>query len=222
MSNTSKGRDTQGGSKDWMQTIINSDMSLSLDNDIGEGRIKWLSPLAADDYQEYRLNQSPISELLYIDKNTFSKWWPSPRQPQWDAIGTTDRDAIILVEAKAHLNETKNRSMAKAHSYELIKNALKKTHSSMSANTAFNEEVWMKKYYQTANRLLFWDNMQLKYKTILVFLNFIKVPTPRFQTSKEEWNNHTKKIFEALLGYGVSALPNGIKVIDFEISPFYK
>ncbi|MDR2697440.1 MAG: hypothetical protein LBB40_03070, partial [Holophagales bacterium] len=76
MSNTSKGRDNQGGSKDWMQQIINSDMRTQLEELTGEGETDWLLPLKKDDYSEYQLNQEPISKHFGFDGNTFSQWWP--------------------------------------------------------------------------------------------------------------------------------------------------
>jgi SpoVK/Ycf46/Vps4 family AAA+-type ATPase len=216
ISNTAKGRDNQGGSKDWMQTVINSNMKPSLDNAIGAGNIFWLSPIAIDNYQEYQLNQKPIADIFNFDKNTFSSWWSFSRQPQWDAIGKTENGAIILVEAKAHLRETESKCKASAQSYEKIQEALKITHNKFSARTPFDEEIWMNKYYQTANRLLFWNSLNPTHKAILVFLNFVNVP--RSPTSKNEWDIHTQMMFEALLGYGASELPSDIKFINFGIT----
>jgi len=220
MGNTSKGKDNKGGSKDWMQTIINSnkysDLRSALDKNIGEGNIEWLSPLEDDNYQEYQLNHRPIADNFNFDKNTFSSWWPFPRQPQWDAIGKTDDGTIILVEAKAHIKETRSKCRTTEQSYERIKDSLKKSYHNFSPKVSFDEILWMKRYYQIANRLFFWDKLQPKNKTILVFLNFYNVPC--FITSKDRWDKYMQKVFDSLLGCGVSELPSGIKIINFEIT----
>jgi len=225
MSNTSLGKDTQGGNKDWMQTAINKNenMRLALENAIGEGNITWLSPLADDKYKEYQLNNKCMSNKLALDKNTFSSWWPFLRQPQWDAIGKTDKRKIILVEAKAHLKETVSPCTAIPENKKIIQESLKQTHDKLSAVKLFDEKIWMNKYYQIANRLLFWINLQSKLETNLIFLNFINIPCVderRPPATAEEWDNHYNKIFDLLLGYGVSKLPNGIKFINFDIKPF--
>jgi hypothetical protein len=218
MSNTPKGRDCKGGSKDWMQRIINSDLATRLDEKIGDGKITWLSPIEDDNYKEYRLNEVPNSWGFGFDKRTFSGWWPSAHspQPQWDAIGKTNDGKIALIEAKAHLNEFGTPTKATEESRKVIIESLKNTHRNLAASIDFDENLWMGKYYQTANRLLFWDNLRTKREIILVFLNLVDVP--RSPTSEKEWDKHTKQMFELLLGVVSSGLPSEIKIVNFDAS----
>ena len=75
--------------------------------------IKWLSPLAADGYAEYRdeefLRKLGV-EHLAADLREF---WPA-RGPQWDALGRPDRGDLRLIEAKSHVAEMSSTGTAEA------------------------------------------------------------------------------------------------------------
>ena len=75
-----------------------------LDDAIGLGRIDWRSPLRSDDYAEYR-DQSFL-DLLGVDLQTrpLRSFWPVGG-PQWDGLGWAASGEVVLVEAKARLNE---------------------------------------------------------------------------------------------------------------------
>jgi hypothetical protein len=97
------------GSLKWIQRAVNSspqtiDEPILAAIDASGEKVEWLSPLASDDYAEYRdgdflnlLGQGDLREELL-------SFWPQ-RGPQWDALGRTSRGDIILVEAKAHIAE---------------------------------------------------------------------------------------------------------------------
>ena len=101
------GRFPQGpctkGSQRWLQWLVNEAPEL-LDQPIGLGPIEWRSPLRADDYAEYR--DQAFLDLLDIRLPTrpLAFFWPRGG-PQWDGLGRAASGEVILVEAKAHLNE---------------------------------------------------------------------------------------------------------------------
>jgi len=53
------------GSQYWIQKTINSEMKISLESLIGEGNIKWLSPLEDEEYKEYQLNWKPVKPRAF-------------------------------------------------------------------------------------------------------------------------------------------------------------
>ncbi len=70
----------------------------------GASTLRWHSPLAIDAFAEYRDEAflGLIGALNLAD--ALHGFWPG-RGPQWDAVGQTDRDAIVMVEAKAQVAE---------------------------------------------------------------------------------------------------------------------
>src|SRR5258706_11485960 len=60
-------------------------------------RIDWLSPLAKDEYAEYR--DAAFLKLLKLDHlvGQLAGFWPL-RGPQWDALARTDARHVVLVE----------------------------------------------------------------------------------------------------------------------------
>jgi hypothetical protein len=94
------------GSQKWIQETVNNHPHLLAEksDQIVPGPVQWLSPLASDDYAEYRDEAS--LELLGIDEpaRPLREFWPA-RGPQWDALGKTSEGAVVLVEAKAHIAE---------------------------------------------------------------------------------------------------------------------
>ena len=70
----------------------------------GIGDIRWCSPIADDEYAEYR-DEAFLSCLnLAPTRRPLSTFWPRGG-PQWDALGVTTSGGAVLVEAKAHVNE---------------------------------------------------------------------------------------------------------------------
>lgn len=88
--------------------------------------INWRSPLAADDYAEYR--DDTFLELLGIgDRCSLDSFWPRGG-PQWDALGIAEGGDLVLVEAKAHVNELYSPATgASARSLPLIRNAFRRS-----------------------------------------------------------------------------------------------
>lgn len=166
-------------------------------------KIEWLSPLGKEEYKEYcNFPRFITDEKTLADfKVKLKDVWPK-RKPQWDGIALDNKNnEYLLIEAKAHIGEICSSIKAQKSSREKIKKALKGF-----AGASFNEEVWLKKYYQTANRLYFlnllneflqahrektkWERVRLVY---LVFLNDRIVGEGKEET-EEKW---IKKLCEA-------------------------
>ena len=102
-------RRAQRGSHKWLQRAIELEASalnkpLADRLDITTGSIHWLSPLAADDFAEYR-DHAFLDRLgIELAERDLASFWPR-RGPQWDGLGRTDRGDLILIEAKAHIGE---------------------------------------------------------------------------------------------------------------------
>jgi hypothetical protein len=96
------------GSLMWIQRAVNQRPKMivkpSLSSIPRASGIEWLSPLANDDYAEYR--DSDFLRRIGQDHlaDSLATFWPE-RGPQWDALGRTDTGEVILVEAKAHIDE---------------------------------------------------------------------------------------------------------------------
>ena len=240
------------GSEHWIRETINNDkQKRDLADLIGEGDISWLSPLKKDDsddskeYKEYMLNGTKIQGDLkgvIISKEKMNKFWPSS-QPKWDAIGIIkDTNTIILLEAKAHTDEGDTRSGARRgkgskgrekNNTELIEPSFIDTLGQFNKNLLFKdkENEWFYKYYQTANRLVFWHKLnKADCKVVLVFLNFVGDKTYK-ETSATDWQCYTKSKFNSLLGkaqiewekrgeHEIAALNNipSIKIINFTVT----
>lgn len=212
-SNTSIGRGEKG-SKFWMQTLVNLDGGSALtkaiqnqDSEIGD--IKWQSPLSEVKYKELKTEDIEIIPKKDID------FWPS-NGPWWDGVGMS-KDAIILVEAKAHTNETLTKCSATSKvSISKIKTSMKEVYNELSNSLGlYDENIWFKKYYQIANRLTFLVKLKQKgFKVKLVLLNIVDDPT-HIKTSKEDWNKHYKEVFNNMLGS--SEIPKDVIMVNFNI-----
>lgn len=99
----------QSGSQKWLQLAVNEYADL-LVTPISEylhpktSEIEWLSPLACDDFAEYR--DEDFIDLLGLELATYplSKFWPKVG-PQWDGLARTDRSQVLMVEAKSYAAE---------------------------------------------------------------------------------------------------------------------
>jgi hypothetical protein len=212
-SNTSIGRGEKG-SKFWIQTLVNLDGGTALtkviqnqDSEIGD--IKWESPLSKDKYEE--LKTEKIEGITKKDLD----FWPS-NGPWWDGVGTS-KDTIILVEAKAHINETFTKCSAiSTQSISKIKTSMEEVYNELSNNLGlYDENVWFKKYYQIANRLTFLVKLKQKgFKVKLVLLNIVDDPT-HIKTSEDDWNKHYKEVFNNMLGS--SDIPKDVIMVNFNI-----
>lgn len=141
------------GSLKWIQRAVNAHTS-ALNEPIlaainGANAIEWLSPLASDNYAEYRdaefLRRIGAGDLA----PELAKFWPQGG-PQWDALARTDRGDILLIEAKAHIGEMLSPgTKAGETSRPLIEASLAEAANAMGAKPRI---VWSDTLFQLANR----------------------------------------------------------------------
>jgi hypothetical protein len=202
------------GSQIWIQDIIN-DYPVVLNTRIQEkiaslsGReILWISPLKSDDYAEYRdanfLKQLGLTKL----SEKLGQFWPK-NGPQWDALGRTsghkDREAFILVEAKANVPELVSFCGAKAEeSLDKISIGLDKTQGWLNCGEPRID--WKCGFYQYANRLahLYFLREKAEKEAYLLLLYFVNDPT-HICTSRDAWDS-ALKIQKKLMGLSAENL----------------
>ena len=167
----------------WIQHAVERSPQLLQPDELPE--IVWVSPLAEDDYAEYR--DDAFLRRLGLEKlsGSLKAFWPQ-RGPQWDALGRTT-SGPVLVEAKAHIREffskptnAKPRSLDRIHSaFSAVQNDLGITPSS----------EWSKTYYQYANRLaLLWWLREHGIDAKLLFVSFLNDEEMCGPRSSETWH----------------------------------
>lgn len=175
------------GSQKWLQVLVNDRPDLinaRLSQVLGlesDERINWLSPLRGDHFAEYR-DEAFLKRLgVTLDRYPLAKFWPK-RGPQWDGLAKTDRGSVILVEAKAHLNEmVSSPSGASPGSLARIKRSLLETKTFLRSKTPAD---WSQTLYQYTNRLahlylLRQLNLVPAYLVFLYFVNDSAMNGPR-------------------------------------------
>jgi hypothetical protein len=142
------------GSLRWIQRAINQSSEV-LDAPIlecltGAHAIAWRSPLEADGFAEYRDDDFLGLVGLESLSGKLRNFWPQ-RGPQWDALGVSDMGHVLLVEAKAHIDELCSPGTdAGPLSRAKIEVALAATIAALEAAPRAN---WAEVFYQYANRL---------------------------------------------------------------------
>lgn len=129
--------------------ILNSQIHSAFPK-LANHKIEWVSPLAKDDFSEYR--DKDFLKILGLMKfsDELKDFWPS-RGPQWDALGKTDEDVYFLVEAKANIPEIVSPgTAASGNSRKLIDKSLKITRSFLNIKIDVD---WSGKFYQYTNRV---------------------------------------------------------------------
>ncbi|MGF1660165.1 MAG: hypothetical protein ACFCUS_12125 [Rubrimonas sp.] len=114
----------------------------------GFSSIDWRSPLAEDEFAEYRdaafLERVGLPHLV----EALAAFWPS-RGPQWDGLGLSG-GIVVLAEAKAHAGELASTCAAGPESRRRIAAALAETRDALGAASGAD---WTAGFYQYANRL---------------------------------------------------------------------
>jgi hypothetical protein len=163
--------------------------------------LRWVSPLAKDDYAEYR--DADFLNVVGLDDSVaeLARFWPS-RGPSWDALATIrdpdsgGRAGVILVEAKSHISEIYgNGCQAGPRSRGLIEKALAAAKQWCGANS---DADWTGPLYQSANRIahLYFIRELVKYPAWLVNLYFINDPIDR--TDHDTWRAELRKVKASL------------------------
>lgn len=187
------------GSEKWLQLAANEYSVLSRtliakQLQLDPSNIEWLSPLECDGYAEYT-DQDFINLLgVELKGHPLKKFWPNSG-PNWDGLVKTDRSQVLLVEAKAHIDEMDRQgsSATNPESIEQIACSLKETQQFLDADHSID---WAKyPIYQYANRLahlylLAELNGIDSYLLMIYFLNDTKMGGP---DSSDLWEDAIHK-----------------------------
>lgn len=171
------------GSLKWIQKSIQCCPELIQPSGLPD--IEWLSPLAGDQYAEYRdaafLDRLGIEHLALALKD----FWPA-RGPQWDALGRTT-DGVVLVEAKAHIREFfSSATTASSKSRQKIDQAFASARADLAVTGSVN---WADVFYQYANRLTFlWWLHKNGINAHLVFVSFLNDTELDGPQAPETWH----------------------------------
>ncbi|MWB78374.1 hypothetical protein GLS40_10080 [Pseudooceanicola sp. 216_PA32_1] len=171
------------GSLKWLQLAVNETPHLL--QPAGLPQIAWLSPLASDDYAEYR--DGAFLERLGLAHLTapLKEFWPQ-RGPQWDALGTIG-SAPVLVEAKAHVREFLSpATQAGPESRAQIATAFGMVQADLGIAAPCD---WTRIYYQYANRVAFlWWLRSQGIDAKLLFVSFLNDTEMNGPAAGETWD----------------------------------
>ncbi|MFW9959127.1 MAG: hypothetical protein ACFFCT_13735 [Candidatus Odinarchaeota archaeon] len=192
------------GSQKWIQIAVNEKSEL-LNSVVARAlhfkpdeMITWLSPLVQDGYQEY-FDQKFIKQLgVKLNRRQLSDFWPK-RGLNWDALGKTSKGRVLLVEAKAHIQEmVTSPSKASAKSLIMIKNSLDEVKKYLGVSKDVDWTGW---FYQYTNRLahLYLLRELNDLPAELLFLCFINDYDMDGPTSSSHWDGAIE-MMEVYLG----------------------
>lgn len=195
MSRVPQGRKPRGSQR-WLQALVN-DFPDVLDAAIGIGSVTWRSPLANDDYAEYRDDEALRRLGIQLPRRSLDSFWPRGG-PQWDALGRARSGEAILVEAKAHVGELfSGATDATGASAAKIRASLAEVMDGLHAKPGLD---WSSRFYQYTNRLahgyLLHHLNQVPCR--LVFLYLIGDSEMKGPETKAEWEAAIRVLHEAL------------------------
>jgi len=214
------------GSLKWIQRLVNEHPDLLNDQIIQQAglpkrmTIEWRSPLANDDYAEYR--DQAFLELLDISlsKHSLEDFWPI-RGPQWDALGKSEEGTIFLVEAKSHITELISHLGAKSR--ESTKQILANLQGVKQYLNSRSETDWSSPFYQYTNRIahLYLLRVLNEVPSYLVFVCFLKDEEMKGPRTADEWQG-ALKLLHAYLGIGKNRLSKFIGHVFIDINDLQK
>jgi len=179
-------------------------------------QIEWLSPMKSDEYAEYYdeefLERLGLTEVR-VPLNDF---WPKSG-PRWDALARTSSGKLILIEAKAYIEEGVDYgSRAGPESSVKIKGALARAKEAYQASPS---AVWEAPFYQYANRLahLYFLRELNGLDVHLVFLYFADAPDVPKPSSTKQWEGAIR-LTEKCLGLGAHPYRNRVASIILPVT----
>lgn len=197
------------GSRKYLQKYVNNKVN-NLNNAILSschaladqciGPIEWVSPLAQNNYREFRDGAYLKALGLEEQRNKLSEFWPKGG-PSWDAlakVNTHKGPVAILVEAKSHIRETPGRDKCKAKKPENISKITRGLDKARKIYGVKKETLsWRDNHYQVANRLahLYFMNIELKVPTWLVWLFITNDPEWKDGASETRWHKYLDDIY---------------------------
>ena len=188
------------GSLKHIQRLVNDSPGL-LEGEINHilptdrrGPIEWVSPLAGENYAEYRDDDFLRVLGLSSHASELTQFWPK-RGPQWDALGRAahigqpdEPKQVFLIEAKAHVGEIVSPpcKAASQKSASLIRDSLAETKDYVHSAS---EADWAGYFYQYTNRLahLYFLREKLNVDAYLVFVYFVGDEAVHGPRSRDEW-----------------------------------
>ena len=190
-------------SEHWLRVAVN-ESATTLDSHVrrafdwpAEERIEWLSPVASDEYAEY-YDESFLERLSLKDVRVpLCDFWPASG-PRWDALARTAAGRVVLVEAKAHIDEIVDYgTRAGGTSAAKIEATLA---SAKAAYRARPEAPWTAPFYQYANRLAHLHYLRglNGVDAYLVFLYFADAPDVPTPCSVEQWQGVIRTVEKCL------------------------
>jgi hypothetical protein len=188
--------------------------------------IRWVSPLARADYQEYRDGEFLAAIGMPDAESQLGEFWP-PMGPCWDALGViSDPDGrlkpgAILVEAKSHISEIYgNGCQAAGAPLYKIDRALAETKEWLRVEGGAD---WLGPLYQYANRIAHLYFMLKQHGRPAWLLNLYFLNDPIGPTTQEEWQSEIQNVKDSI---GLpQRIPNAVDVFlpalpDTSAAPF--
>jgi hypothetical protein len=171
-------------------------------------RLRWLSPLRGDCYNEYR-DEEFLEELGQKEHAAeLKKFWPA-RGPCWDALAVVEAPnfrGAVLVEAKSHSSEMLSGFRAESpRSREMIEKALAQTAKGLGVRM---NSFWTANYYQTANRCahLHFLRRVANVSAWLVNVYFTNDRSIASPLSGDQWQEALKQVKQSM-GFSGSPIP---------------
>jgi hypothetical protein len=190
------------GSQKWIQVLVNqktyflnSQILTSLSLPINE-EIHWRSPLANDNYVEYK--DEAFLDALGIQtlKPKLADFWPASG-PRWDALAKSSSGKLFLVEAKSHITELiSNFKGSNPVSIEKINRRLNGTKKRFGVKESYD---WTKTFYQYANRVAHINFLRENgYEAWLVNVYFVNDADVDGPKTIDEWKGAIRLLHRCL------------------------
>jgi hypothetical protein len=193
------------GSQRWLQLAVNRRPEL-LDEPLKASmglpanvEVEWLSPLAGENYVEYRDGATYDRLGLQLLRPSLD-FWPAGG-PMWDGLARLSTGEVLLIEAKAHIHEiVSTGTRASEPARTKIVESLRAVQRVLAPRADVD---WSGTFYQYANRLahlhfLREDNGVPAHLVFIYFLNAEDVGGP---SERAEWTGAIK-VVEGYLGLG--------------------
>jgi hypothetical protein len=162
---------------------------------LDESAIRWVSPLVADNYSEYR--DEEFLEIIGAGHLApkLPEFWPRGG-PCWDALARLDGGGCVLVEAKSHVPEVYgNGCGASGDSLSLIKSSLAGTKAWLGVSP---DADWLGRLYQSANRLAYLYFLREIGKVDAFLANVYFTGDPHSPTTRQQWDEGIGAVSEQL------------------------
>jgi hypothetical protein len=210
-------------SEHWLRVLVNEKQDL-IDSELNkafswhEEQVYWLSPLEKDSFTEY-YDEAFLDILGVADlKKPLREFWPVGG-PRWDGLAKTSTGKILLIEAKAYIEEmVDGGTRAGLASRERILSAFDQTKSYCNVKA---ETKWDGAFYQYANRIahLYFLSVLNEIDAHLVFLYFVNAPDVLSPCTRDNWVGAIRAI-KAAHGLGRNRLTPRITEVFIDTPSF--